>query len=77
MSSSFIEVADTGLDHNRRKPALHAQAGIPEVWGVNLVEGFLGVYRYPQEDHYRLREMVFPSETKAPLAFPDRPIPWS
>jgi Uma2 family endonuclease len=73
----LIEVADTSLDHDRRKLALYAKAGIPEVWIVNLVENLLEVYRHPQEDHYRLREILFPGEAKAPLAFPHRPIPWS
>uniref|UniRef100_A0A7V4AM99 Uma2 family endonuclease n=2 Tax=Thermus tengchongensis TaxID=1214928 RepID=A0A7V4AM99_9DEIN len=73
----LIEVADTSLEHDRNKLALYAEAGIPEVWIVNLQEGLLEVYREPQGSRYRLRELVPPGEAKAPLAFPDRPIPWS
>ncbi len=70
-----IEVADTSLDQGRRKPALPEQAGIPEVWGVHLVEGVLEVHPYPKGDQGRPQERVFPGEAKAPLAHPDRPIP--
>ncbi|WP_425427251.1 hypothetical protein [Thermus amyloliquefaciens] len=44
---------------------------------MNLAENLLEVYRHPQEDHYRLREILLPGEAKAPLAFPNRPILWS
>ncbi len=72
-----IEVAQTSLAYDREaKLPLYAEAGIPEVWLVNLAEEILEVYRGPQGNRYRLRELVPKGEAKAPLAFPERSIPW-
>lgn len=72
-----IEVAQTSLSYDREtKLPLYAEAGIPEVWLVNLEEGVLEVYRGPQGNRYRFCEIVPQGEAKAPLAFPERPIPW-
>lgn len=49
----IIEVSDTTLDYDRnRKIPLYAQAGIPEVWIVNLQNGTV-------ELHYQARDYSF------------------
>lgn len=43
-----IEVADSTLDFDREvKRELYAEAGIPEYWIVNLVEGCVEIHRQP------------------------------
>lgn len=45
-----IEVADASLDYDRRvKIPLYAQAGVPEMWIVNLLQGEIEVYHGPSE----------------------------
>ncbi len=48
-----MEVADTSpvLDRTAKVP-LYAQAGIPEMWLVNLIEDTIEVYRQPQGQQY-------------------------
>jgi len=66
-----VEVADTTLDFDRsRKQRMYAQAGIPEYWIVNLVDGVLEVYRDPQGTAYRTTLRLAPGETITPLANP-------
>lgn len=66
-----VEVADTTLDFDRsRKQQMYAQAGIPEYWIVNLVNGVLEVYRDPQGSAYRTTLRLAAGETVAPLAKP-------
>ncbi|MFO0876104.1 MAG: Uma2 family endonuclease, partial [Gemmataceae bacterium] len=49
-----VEVADTSLEYDRQeKGPLYAEAGIPEFWLVNLVEGRLEVHRQPQAGVYQ------------------------
>jgi Uma2 family endonuclease len=67
-----VEVADTSLPlDRRRKGPIYAQAGIPEYWIVNLVDGIVEVYREPIETadgwHYRLVQRAAPGETLQPL----------
>jgi Uma2 family endonuclease len=48
-----IEVADTSLEHDRDvKLPLYAEAGVPEVWLVNLTEYAVTVYRDPVGERY-------------------------
>ncbi|WP_243027253.1 Uma2 family endonuclease [Thermus albus] len=74
----LIEVADTSLEFDREvKLPLYAEAGIPEVWLVNLKEDLLEVYREPKEGRYRLIRLLSPSEAVSPLAFPEISLPWA
>jgi Uma2 family endonuclease len=46
-----IEVADASLEHDREvKCPMYADAGIAEIWIVNLIDECLEVYRDPQRD---------------------------
>jgi len=61
-----IEVADTNIAYDREvKVPLYMQAGIPEVWLVNLDADCLEVYR--QEEQKILRR----GQTITPLYFPE------
>jgi len=61
-----IEVADTNIAYDREvKVPLYMQAGIPEVWLVNLDADCLEVYR--QEEQKILRR----GQTITPLHFPE------
>jgi Uma2 family endonuclease len=53
-----IEVADSTLDFDREvKRELYAEAGIPEYWIVNLVEGCVEIHRQPTpEGVYRAHQ---------------------
>ena len=49
----LIEVADTTIEYDREvKIPLYAQAGISEVWVVDLVEELVEVYRQPSVNEY-------------------------
>ena len=68
-----IEVADTSDEYYDRqvKVPLYAQAGIPEVWLVDLTAGSVTVYREPSPDGYVQAVVATgPSELSA-RAFPD------
>jgi Uma2 family endonuclease len=73
-----VEVADTTLTYDRdRKGGLYARAGIADYWIVNLVDGWLEVYRNPQpgaaSPHgygYADRTDLPPGATVSPLALP-------
>ncbi len=71
------EVSDSSLTYDRtRKGAIYAQAGIPEYWIWNLVDGSLEVYRDPHtpasgDAVYRTKSTFGRGESVAPLAFPD------
>ncbi|MBW4639551.1 MAG: Uma2 family endonuclease [Gloeocapsa sp. UFS-A4-WI-NPMV-4B04] len=54
----IVEVADTSADYDRQvKIPLYAQAGIIEVWLVDLVEQFLEVYRQPSANSYQYQQL--------------------
>ena len=49
-----IEVADTSADYDREVMLpLYAQAGIPEVWLIDLQAGHIEMYARPQGDAYQ------------------------
>ena len=48
-----IEVADTSMGYDREEKApLYAEAGIPEMWLVNLPEGVIEIYTEPVDGVY-------------------------
>ena len=64
-----IEVADTSLEYDRNvKIPLYAQAGIPEVWLVALVDDCLFAYREPSHDGYRSIERLERGQIISPVA---------
>jgi Uma2 family endonuclease len=71
-----IEVADTSLRYDREvKLPLYAEAGIIEVWILNLAEAVLEIYREPRPDGYATLQRRRAGETVSPLAFPDLALP--
>lgn len=73
----IIEIADTSLAYDRRKLALYAAAGIPDVWIFDLRRRRALVHRDPQGSRYRTIENVARGGTLSPLAFPDLILPVS
>ena len=71
-----VEVSESSLElHRSGKGSLYARAGIPDYWIVNLVEGFVEVYRDPAPNaaaafgySYRSVGRLEPPATLAPLA---------
>jgi Uma2 family endonuclease len=67
-----IEVADSSLPYDRLvKLALYAEAGIPEVWIVDLTQDRIEVYRNPSAESYDSKQTFGPGQTLAPSAFSD------
>jgi len=59
-----IEVADTSADYDREvKVPLYAQAGIPEVWLIDLQQGRIEVFARPQGNAYQQRVEVAANDT--------------
>lgn len=52
-----------------------AEAGIPEVWIINLQDDVVEVYREPAETGYKLIRRLDCSDSLAPLAFLTLNIP--
>ncbi len=68
----LIEVADTTLESDRTvKIPLYAQAGILEVWLVDLNGQRVTAYRQPQRDDYRLLQIYTSGDVLQPLAMPE------
>ena len=73
-----IEVAATAPQRDRAlKLGVYAQAGIPECWLVNLLEGCIEVYREPAGDAYKSVRRYTPDEAIAPLFAPEWAVPVS
>jgi len=54
-----VEVADSSLRYDRKvKGPLYAEAGIPEYWIVNVVEGVVEVHTEPLDGVYQKVEMI-------------------
>jgi Uma2 family endonuclease len=68
----IIEVADTSLQYDRDvKVPLYAQAGIPEVWLVDLNGASITVHREPGPEGYRSVRVVRGDDRLNPEAFPE------
>jgi len=71
----LVEVADSSLAYDRtEKAALYAEAGIPEYWIVNLIDGALEVHRKPVENVYRERMKLEPGTRVSPISWPELEI---
>ena len=68
-----IEVSDTTLDYDRQiKLPLYAQAGIAEMWIVNLIESCVETYREPQPDGgYSVCQVYGRADVLPLLSFPE------
>ena len=72
----LIEVSDSSLSYDRDvKLSLYANAGIPEIWIVNIPNGVVEVYMDPAAGEYRTRRVFRSEETVSPSAFPDVSLP--
>ena len=59
-----VEVADTSIDYDREvRLPLYAQAGLPEVWLIDLQESRIEVYARPQGGTYQQRVEVTANAT--------------
>ncbi|MBI3392732.1 MAG: Uma2 family endonuclease [Nitrospirae bacterium] len=80
MAALIVEVSDSTLAFDRQtKGRLYAEAGIPEYWIVNLIDGKLEVYREPTAPakgtaYYREILTLGPSNIVSPLAAPGSSI---
>lgn len=67
----LLEVADNSLDHDlNTKLPLYAEAGIPEVWILDLGTGRLHLFRNPRAGVHTEHQVRLPGEEVEPLAFP-------
>jgi Uma2 family endonuclease len=67
-----VELADTSLAYDRDvKVPLYAQAGIPEVWLVDLNKRELIVYRSPVNGKYTEVRYPQPADMVAPVLLPE------
>ena len=72
----LIEVADSTLDFDRNtKLRLYANAGIPEVWIVNLRDRRVEAYAEPDDGAYAAVRHFEVGDTISPQAFPDIALP--
>lgn len=68
----LIEVSDTTLSFDRdTKVPLYAQAGIPEVWLLDIQGDRLRVYRDPIDGEYRSITVLVRGDSVTLTAFPD------
>lgn len=72
----LIEIADSSLAHDRDlKLPLYAEAGILEVWLVDLTSNRVLVHRDPSPTGHRSVSTVERDGTLTPAAFPDLHLP--
>jgi Uma2 family endonuclease len=68
----IIEVADSSLRKDRiLKADLYAEAGVPEYWLVDLAHDLIEVRTLPADGKYARTDVLGPTETIRPAAFPD------
>ena len=71
----LVEVADRSARYDRDvKLRRYAQAGIGEVWLVDLEHDRLLAYRDPAADGYQVVQTFRRGDTLTPLGFPDRRV---
>lgn len=73
----LVEVADSSLSYDRTtKLPLYADAGIPEVWIVNLADAQVEVHREPSGTVYRTRHIAEAGDALAiPRLDETEPVP--
>ena len=70
-----VEVADSSVRNDRRKLALYARFGVPEVWIANIPARTIEAYTDPSGGEYATRLTFRPGQTVSPAAFPDVALP--
>ncbi len=66
-----VEVSDSTLKYDRdTKLALYAEAGIPEVWIVNLINNIVEIHQNPSNGIYQLTNIFNPGEVLYSQALP-------
>lgn len=74
----IVEVADTSVEFDQTvKLRLYAQAGIPEVWILNLPGVNLEVYRGPTASGYKEKRTLGAGDILSPFALPGVTLPVS
>ena len=72
----LIEISGSSIAYDRGvKLRMYAQAGIPEVWIIDLEGDAMEVYRRPTSAGYLDSQRVTRGGRVAPDAFPDVPLP--
>ena len=67
-----VEVSHTTVEFDRDvKAPLYARAGIPELWLVNLEDGYLDALSHPEGGEYRVARRLVRGDTIAPALLPD------
>lgn len=68
----LVEVADSSLAYDRQvKAPLYSRHGIQELWIVDLIHGYVEIYRDPSPEGFRSLHTAQPGDTIHPMAFPD------
>lgn len=74
----LIEVSDTTLTFDRTvKLRMYAEAGVPEVWLVNLIDNAIEIYRQPEANQYGQRMRVGKGGVVTAVSFPQVSFPVS
>lgn len=72
----LVEVADTSLLFDRdEKLPLYAQAGIPEVWLVDLVDEQVIVYSRPANETYQIQQRFIRGQLVVSMVLPSLQLP--
>ena len=67
----IVEVGETSVEFDREvKVPRYAEAGIPEVWLVDLSHGTIDVHRVPSTRGYEQVQTASSGESLTPLSFP-------
>jgi hypothetical protein len=73
-----IEVSETSFRYDRgRKLAIYAKYGVHEVWIEDLNTDTLLIFRDRHPKGYKTSQVLQPSDSVSPLAFPDLILPVS
>ena len=68
----LIEVSDSTVKYDRdTKLKMYAEAGVEEVWLVNLPRQILEVHSEPKKGKYKLTKKLAKNETVSPKNFPE------
>ena len=65
-----VSLSSLAFDKEKKLPA-YAEAGVPELWIVDVERGRTEVYYEPLRNNYRHRSLVPRGEEVAPRAFPE------
>ena len=67
-----VEISHTTVEFDRDvKAPLYARAGVPELWLVNLEDGYLDTLSQPKGGEYRVARQLSHGDTIAPALLPD------